>query len=279
TEFWGPSLQVFNVPQKIVSLMMRLPDESGGSRRADNDERRGNGGRDRKQRERGRSYSESQDQATDDSPEKRLSTLLIILGDKMTPQEIHKNIEKIAEIVQTEYSKYEPLVLKTIKNCLMELPMKTFIYGTLVGLVNVKRPDIGSAVVKMTAQTLQQCLNEGNWRGAKFALKFFAELTNANVILPRTMLDIYDDLLTTLDEPNVKLVALQLRERSPEMLDSILSKIERYFEYRERAIAEIGGSVLNSVMPYIGSNLPYDQADTLDILWSQIQSLKRNSWE
>ncbi|CAG8817875.1 32633_t:CDS:2, partial [Racocetra persica] len=120
------------------------------------DERRGNGGRDRKQRERGRSYSESQDQAADDSPEKRLSTLLIILGDKMTPQEIHKNIEKIAEIVQTEYSKYEPLVLKTIKNCFMELPMKTFIYGTLVGLVNVKRPDIGSAVVKMTAQTLQQ---------------------------------------------------------------------------------------------------------------------------
>ncbi|CAG8720387.1 3359_t:CDS:10, partial [Cetraspora pellucida] len=245
----------------------RSPDESGGSRRADNDERRGNGGRDRKQRERGRSYSESQEQATDDSPEKRLSTLLIILGDKMTPQEIHKNIEKIAEIVQTEYSKYEPLVLKTIKNCLMELPMKTFIYGTLVGLVNVKRPDIGSAIVKMTAQTLQQCLNEGNWRGAKFALKFFAELTNANVILPRTMLDIYDDLLTTLDEPNVKLVALQLRERSPEMLDSILSKIERYFESRDRAIAEIGGSVvLHSVMPYIGSNLPYDQAD-------------RNGWE
>ncbi|CAG8808138.1 19799_t:CDS:10, partial [Gigaspora margarita] len=226
------------------------------------DERRGNGGRDRKQRERGRSYSESQDQVTDDSPEKKLSTLLIILGDKMTPQEIHKNIEKIADIVQTEYSKYEPLVLKTIKNCFMELPMKTFIYGTLVGLVNVKRPDIGSAVVKMTAQTLQQCLNEGNWRGAKFTLKFFAELTNANVILPRTMLDIYDDLLTTLDEPNVKLVALQLRERSPEMLDSILSKIERYFESRERAIAEIGGSVvLHSVTPYIGSNLPYDQSD------------------
>ncbi|KAF0552907.1 ARM repeat-containing protein [Gigaspora margarita] len=276
--------------------MERSPDETGGSRRNDNDERRGNGGRDRKQRERGRSYSESQDQVTDDSPEKKLSTLLIILGDKMTPQEIHKNIEKIADIVQTEYSKYEPLVLKTIKNCFMELPMKTFIYGTLVGLVNVKRPDIGSAVVKMTAQTLQQCLNEGNWRGAKFTLKFFAELTNANVILPRTMLDIYDDLLTTLDEPNVKLyradtivyivlstlpfVALQLRERSPEMLDSILSKIERYFESRERAIAEIGGSVvLHSVTPYIGSNLPYDQSDTLDILWSQIQSLRNKGWE
>ncbi|CAG8605672.1 13363_t:CDS:2, partial [Racocetra fulgida] len=137
-----------------------------------------NGGRDRKQRERGRSYSESQDQAADDSPEKRLSTLLIILGDKMTPQEIHKNIEKIAEIVQTEYSKYEPLV------------------------------------------------------------------------------------------------AFQLRERSPEMLDSILSKIERYFESRERAIAEIGGSVvLQSIMPYIGSNLPYDQADVTDISYFLIRDI------
>ena len=36
-------------------------------------------------------------------------------------------------------------------------------------------------------------------------LKFFGELTNANVISPRTMLDIYDDLLTTLDERNLKM--------------------------------------------------------------------------
>ncbi|CAB5192400.1 unnamed protein product [Rhizophagus irregularis] len=96
----------------------------------------------------------------------------------MTPKEITTNIDKVASILKSEYSKLETHVLKTIKNCFMELPMKSYIYGTLIGL----------------------CLNEGNWRGAKLSLKFFGELTNANVILPRTMLDFYDDLLTALDE-------------------------------------------------------------------------------
>ena len=54
----------------------------------------------------------------------------------------------------------------------MELPMKAYIYGTLIGLVNVTRPEVGSKVVKMTAQTLQQCLNEGNWRGAKLSVRY-----------------------------------------------------------------------------------------------------------
>lgn len=54
----------------------------------------------------------------------------------------------------------------------MELPMKSYIYGTLIGLVNVTRSDVGVKVVKMTSQTLQQCLNEGNWRGAKLSVRY-----------------------------------------------------------------------------------------------------------
>ncbi|CAJ0752572.1 7007_t:CDS:2 [Entrophospora sp. SA101] len=199
-----------------------------------------------------------------DTPDKRLTKLLIILGDKMSPQEIHSNIGIVSNLIQTEYAKYEINILKAIKNCFMELPTKTFVYGTLIGLLNVARSDIGAAIVKMTSQSLQQCLNEGNWRGAKLSLKFFAELTNSNVILPRTMLDIYDDLLTTLDEPNVKMVATRLHDRSPDILEGILSKIERYFYARDRAIKEIDGLlVLNSVRPYVGSNIPYEQVDVI----------------
>ncbi|CAG8487792.1 2780_t:CDS:10, partial [Acaulospora morrowiae] len=257
------------------------------------DERRG-GGRERRQ-ERVRGYGETQEQPVEDSPEKRLATLLIVLGDKMTPEEIHKNIEKFAGVILEEYSKYETHILKTFKNCFMELSTKSSIYGTLAGLMNAKRSDIGAAIVKMTSQTLQQCLYEGNWRGAKLALKFFAELTNANVILPRTMLDIYDDLLITLDESNVKMcradtiiyiilstlpyVAMRLRERSPVVLDSVLSKIERYVETRERIIMEINGSaVLQSVTPYVRIGVPYEQQDMLELLWIQIQNLKQNDW-
>jgi hypothetical protein len=50
--------------------------------------------------------------------------------------------------------------------------MKSYIYGTLIGLVNVTRSDVGVKVVKMTTQTLQQCLNEGNWRGAKLSVRY-----------------------------------------------------------------------------------------------------------
>ncbi|CAG8553817.1 13899_t:CDS:2, partial [Acaulospora colombiana] len=249
-----------------------------GSKKKYRDEERRGGGRERRQ-ERIRGYGEVQEQSIEDSPEKRLATLLIVLGDKMTLEEIHKNIEKFAGVILDEYSKYETHILKTLKNCFMELPMKSSIYGTLVGLMNAKRSDIGAAVVKMTSQTLQQCLYEGNWRGAKLALKFFAELTNANVILPRTMLDLYDDLLTTLDGSNVKMVAARLRERSPALLDTILSKTERYLEARERTITEVNGSiVLQSVTPYFGINVPYEQLDTLELLWTQIQNLKQKDW-
>lgn len=55
--------------------------------------------------------------------------------------------------------------------------MKSFVYGTLVGLVNAKRSDIGAAVVKTTSQTLQQCLNEGDWHGAKLAVSKLIEFT------------------------------------------------------------------------------------------------------
>ncbi|CAI2183506.1 14196_t:CDS:10 [Funneliformis geosporum] len=223
-------------------------------------------GRDKRNRDRGRSgYIEVQEQPVEDSPEKRLTTLLIILGDKMTPKEITTNIEK------------------------------AYIYGTLVGLVNVTRPEVGVKVVKMTAQTLQQCLNEGNWRGAKLSLKFFGELTNANVILPRTMLDIYDELLTVLDEQKLKIsradtivyivlaslpyVATRLRERCPDALENMLAKTERYFYARERTILDIDGSVVRkSIQPYVGSKVPYEQHDMLELLWTQIQNLKRNDW-
>ncbi|RIA87394.1 MIF4G like-domain-containing protein [Glomus cerebriforme] len=281
--------------------MERSRDERGNRRenakkRYRDDDRRG-GGRDRRNRERGRSgYIEVQEQLpAEDSPEKRLTTLLVILGDKMTPKEITTNIDKVANILKNEYSKLETQVLKAIKDCFMELPMKSHVYGTLIGLVNVTRPDVGVKVVKMTTQTLQQCLNEGNWRGAKLSLKFFGELTNANVILPRTMLDIYDDLLTTLDEQNLKMsradtivyivlaslpyVATRLRERCPDVLESMLAKIERYFYARERTILDIDGSVVRkSIQPYVGPNLPYEQHDTLELLWTQIQNLKNNDW-
>ncbi|CAB4419816.1 unnamed protein product [Rhizophagus irregularis] len=269
--------------------------DSGKKRYRDDDRR--SGGRDRRNRDRGRSsYIEVQEQQpAEDSPEKRLTTLLIILGDKMTPKEITTNIDKVASILKSEYSKLETHVLKTIKNCFMELPMKSYIYGTLIGLVNVTRSDVGVKVVKMTSQTLQQCLNEGNWRGAKLSLKFFGELTNANVISPRTMLDVYDDLLTALDEQNLKMsradtivyivlaslpyVATRLRERCPDVLESMLAKIERYFYARERTILDIDGSVVRkSIQPYVGPNVPYEQQDMLELLWTQIQNLKSNDW-
>jgi len=45
--------------------------------------------------------------------------------------------------------------------------MKTFLYATLVGVINVERPTVGAAVVEMATESLQSYLNEGNWRSAK----------------------------------------------------------------------------------------------------------------
>lgn len=84
--------------------------------------------------------------------------------------------------------------------------MKTAVYGTLVGLLNARQSHLCGSLVRETTLAMQEALDKGKWRDVKLLARFFAELVNANVILPTTFLDAMNDLLEVLDKMNVNQV-------------------------------------------------------------------------
>ncbi|CAG8623802.1 13181_t:CDS:2, partial [Ambispora leptoticha] len=140
------------------------------------------------------------------------------------------------------------IVIELVMPSVRELPMSSSIYATLVGLINVGKSDIAKAIVTETSEILQQNLNVGDWREVKLTLKFFAELTNANVIQPETLLKIYGNLLSVLDEPVIKkrradtfikivlstlpYIGKRLKDREPTKFEQMLNKIQSYFNAR-----------------------------------------------
>ncbi|KAJ3089542.1 Component of the cap-binding complex (CBC), partial [Quaeritorhiza haematococci] len=174
-----------------------------------------------------------------------------------------------------------------------EIPLKMGIYSTLVGLLNVKNFDNGRHIINEACDALDEVLRNGDWRGVKLMLRFFAELVNANVILPSTYLGLLDDFLAILpttpstSDPRPEavlycvLAALpwagqMLQEREPEGLGKVMETARVFMEGRGQE-----RRVLDAVRMYrdCGEGKPFATIDALDALWAQIQSLQSENWE
>ncbi|KAG0233647.1 Component of the cap-binding complex (CBC) [Actinomortierella wolfii] len=233
-----------------------------------------------------------QDRAADaiDDIEKRLGGLIIRVGDKVTPS-LETNLNTLAGILDNDYAKHSATILKTLKACILELPMKTAIYGTLTGLLNTKDAQIGGTIVKMAAELLQENLFACQWRSVKLLLRFFGELVNSNVILPTTLLNVLDGLLSVLEEPTVLRAradcavylvlatlpwcAADLRDRNPHDFERLVAKCEAYVMARDEDGVE--GFDLRKV--FREDQCPYAQEDQLTLLLRQIQNLQKDDWE
>ena len=54
----------------------------------------------------------------------------------------------------------------------MDLSMKTNIYGTLVGLINVSNNEFGANVVNQARDLLVLALQKGDWMRAKLLVRY-----------------------------------------------------------------------------------------------------------
>ncbi|KAF9973203.1 Component of the cap-binding complex (CBC) [Actinomortierella ambigua] len=265
----------------------------GGRERYDRGYRSGGGGYNRRPYDRPRQDRErDQDRAVDaiDDIEKRLGGLIIRVGDKVTPS-LETNLNTLAGILDNDYAKHSATILKTLKACILELPMKTAIYGTLTGLLNTKDAQIGGTIVKMAAELLQENLFACQWRSVKLLLRFLGELVNSNVILPTTLLNVLDGFLTVLEEPTVLRAradcavylvlatlpwcAADLHDRNPHDFDMLLAKCEAYVMARD----EDGVEGLDLRKVFRDDQCPYAQEDPLTMLIRQIQNLQKEDWE
>ncbi|CAG8494316.1 1118_t:CDS:10 [Paraglomus occultum] len=274
------SFASFLHPRMLIPLLIIFQD---GDRRGPRDNRRFYD----------RGDADAPSQHEDETSERKLANIIIAFGNQKSPEEMHGQITELSTIINNEFSLNSELILRTLKACVTELPMKTFLYATLVGVINVERPTVGAAVVEMAAESLQSYLNEGNWRNAKLMLKFFAELTNAYVILPGTMISIYNTLANVICEPGVKrlradtiaemillsipCIGKRLHERVSNQFDELLDKFAKYFDERRQLDSSVT-VVFNATKPYYSENLPYEQSDTLELLWASILNIKDNNW-
>ena len=138
-----------------------------------------------------------------------------------------------------------------------QLPVKTPVYGTLVGLMNVKNFDFGKEVVHRLGAELEVALQKADTKSIKLLLRFLAELANANVVLPSALLSIFDQMLVSVGENKGDEVILgqrrsdffvyailstlpyagrELADRNPEELDRVLDTIEAYLSKRSSAV-------------------------------------------
>jgi len=218
----------------------------------------------------------------------RLKGLIIKIGDKAS-SDLKVNLTKMAGILSTDYEKFPDTVSSAFKACITELPMKTPVYGTLLGLLNVKNYEVASKLFDDVIAHTKDCLAKSEWRNVKYLVRFHGELVNANVILPAAYLDLLNDLLAALDEPNTEaqfadcmvyivLAALPwcgkgLNERKPGELQRLLARIDKYLQKRGTV------KTLDLLKSYRGQNLPYDASDPLEQLWANIQKLQNDNWE
>ncbi|KAG0202619.1 Component of the cap-binding complex (CBC), partial [Mortierella sp. GBA30] len=223
--------------------------------------------------------------------EKRLGGLIIRVGDKITPT-LETNLNTLAGILDNDYAKHSATILKSLKACILELPMKSAIYGTLTGLLNAKNAQIGGTVVTMASDLLHESLAKYQWRNVKLLLRFFGELVNSNVILPTTLLNTMEQFLAVLEEPTViraradcavfcvlatlPWCAADMRDRNPHDFDKILVRIEQYMIAREEGEG-VEGFEITKV--FKDADCPYVQEESLTLLWKQMQNLQKDDWD
>lgn len=120
----------------------------------------------------------------------QIKNLLVSVGDfhhfHTTKASLEENLEGLAEALTSPQNRmlalHTDFIVSTIVKCAAQLSTQTPIYGTLVGLLNVKEKEFGQKVIRAASLSLQDMLGLGRYVNAKLLLRFFGELANARVL-------------------------------------------------------------------------------------------------
>ncbi len=163
--------------------------------------------------------------------ENRLNSLIVLIGDKSTTS-LEANLQGLADALEGDIISHKSQILSTIlawyvssslgspcnvtcglpitifiANTLLlggcggteysvtQLPVKTPVYGTLVGLINAKNVDFGKDVVERVSANLESALAKRDIMQVKMLLRFLAELTNAHVLAVPSLISLVNQLI------------------------------------------------------------------------------------
>ncbi|KAJ1953696.1 Nuclear cap-binding protein subunit 1 [Linderina pennispora] len=223
--------------------------------------------------------------------EKRLSSLIIKVGDKNLPT-MQNNLDALSVVLEKDYVKHEATVMKTIRQCILELPWKVSVYTTLVGLLNAKNSETGKRVVAMMHGVLKKNLEAGDWASVKVLMRFFALLVNTNAIAPGTLVAMLDAFLQPAIEAGGSGVVVSARNNcfvyivmstllwaGGALKETAAADLERISATVGKYVEQLSESSKNNTITTVLHDAPANGTNVLPYLLDVLQTMASSNWE
>ncbi|EDO33158.1 predicted protein [Nematostella vectensis] len=218
--------------------------------------------------------------------EDRLESLITRVGEKSTSS-LESNLEGLANVLEADLPNYKERILSIICTCAANLPEKISIYSTLVGLLNVKTYKCGEEFLDMMINNIKDVMANHQFERARLMIRFMSDLVNCRVILPISLIELFEKFMAASmesDVPQVRtdwfvyciLSALpwtgkELSDKKGSDLERLLTTVDSYISQRKKThIPALRVWSTDDVHP---------QEEYLDCLWAQIKKLKADGWQ
>lgn len=218
--------------------------------------------------------------------EKRLESLICRVGEKSTSS-LESNLEGLSVVLAADLPNFKSQILRILVLCSHQFPEKCTIYGTLVGLLNVRNYNCGGEFVEMMIREFKRLVNQNQYEEGRHIVRFLADLVSCHVISTDSLISLFESFLSVTNEEGVPqarrdwyvhtvLSALpwvggELSDKVPDRLNSLLSVIKTYIE-KKRETAYQG------FLRVWSTDEPHPQEEYLQCLWMQIMKLADDNW-
>eukprot|EP01052_Picozoa_sp_SAG31_P042875 SAG31_NODE_6954_length_1837_cov_1.233602_1_plen_441_part_10 len=131
----------------------------------------------------------------DKSVAEMLTDLLLELGNP-NDGPLEGNLSELVRVVAAgDLAGSRPLLVSLALDCAAELPAQVPVYATLAGLLTVEDAEFGPAVVGECQRRLGAAIHAAEVTAARLLMRFAAELCNASVLKPESLLSVFTTLV------------------------------------------------------------------------------------
>ncbi|ONK68418.1 uncharacterized protein A4U43_C05F11300 [Asparagus officinalis] len=227
-------------------------------------------------------------------------SLLLRIGDKCPEYggsgDHKEHIDTCYSAILREWENSKDDIFELLLQCAEQLPHKVPFYGVLVGLINLENENFAKKIADSTHSRFQDALYSGNCKRVRILLRFLTVLMCSNVILPGSLVGIFETLLssaaTTIDVDNgnpswqsradfyvtcilssLPWGGAELVEQVPEDFERAMVGVQSYINIRSRS-QDTGFTIFEAQ-----KDETIERKDFLEDLWDRIQVLSSNGWK
>uniref|UniRef100_A0A0N4ZFL0 Nuclear cap-binding protein subunit 1 n=1 Tax=Parastrongyloides trichosuri TaxID=131310 RepID=A0A0N4ZFL0_PARTI len=214
----------------------------------------------------------------------RITRMIVLMGN-VSNTNLESNLENLASVCINNIEDFRFQILDTLSECAVYTPYKHSIYSPVIGLLNVKIPDIVKEYLDNLVKDANNFLLSGNFQYALNIVLMLSELINVHVISPKSLLTVLQNLVSVGKDSSDKrkgdfcvymvmhslpICALELSDNEPASFMDLISSIEDYM--RDRDISS------TDCLKIWESSEVINQKEKLESLWNQIKNLEKRQW-